>query len=784
MSSSNETPLSDAEEQVEITPKTGRQRKSKTAPNPTEANLVLTDVAVSSDESLDAEQEKLTDKESEEAEKDFSALPSELVSESIEDAAISVSDDAQNAQVTQSLQVGEVTERPQTKRKIKKTEANGQFEPDSDPDPSSPEPVAYQTGNRPLLAMISKFFKPKKTRTFDTEALDPIDFEKPMVPEGLLESDLGLSATAIKRELAKQRREMRALDESRDRLEADIASKTERKLAYDEQVDRITSWKNQASRTFVWKVQQEMERNLAVAKSDMASHEKAVKELAVIEPGRLLKLRKSFHKSLTWALLVWGGLLGALTLIRFRESIPRLDWLAGLYDPNISGPILVIAIAAFVGLVILLSRRAKAKSSSLARIVWSTIFALLVAWIIWDSSQQNSYMQSHVNPFVDRHYAEIATGFFSAWAIWVFAGLISYYRGYSIFNRDVETQIHSLERVVEGYVKTQQEIVRLSSLYRQTNDWLEILANALYRPWKTHPEWGSSKEFTNHYETFPFALRVAQAREGADARMQELERIIGSRLLTQGWRNNAFEDLVAQIGIEMGLPPGKFVVDLLDQDLPHQSNNSRALLKRFLVHSASTSQSGAIDLGSNSAPPQAGKPDPTDRYLIEVARKRLLYLIDKTQSVAIAAARPRVEQIVDDPLFSLRADSAGVDEFDPTESWDQFLTDSLGADTVDMSPLGVLSFSEEGRMKNLPAKVQSFVLVPKRLEKTLPPISSESISVVPLGDDRPRSLEIISRIDVVGPVDLETVALLASTTDKSRLPNANKTRLRDVDEEL
>jgi hypothetical protein len=234
----------------------------------------------------------------------------------------------------------------------------------------------------------------------------------------------------------------------------------------------------------------------------------------------------------------------------------------------------------------------------------------------------------------------------------------------------------------------------------------------------------------------------------------------------------------------MGLPQGKFVVDLLDNDLPHQTNNSRSLLKRFLTHSAKTSYSGEVDLGMNSAPPQVGKPEPTDRYLVEVARKRLLDLIEKTQSVAISAARPRVEQIVDDPLLSLRADSAGVDDFDPTESWDEFLTDSLGADSVDESPLGVLSFTEEGRMKNLPSKVQSFVLVPKRLEKSLPNISSDRISVVPLGDDRPRSLEIIARIDVVGPADLGSVALLGASAQQKIQQGAKKSAAMEIEEEL
>jgi len=679
----------------------------------------------------------------------------------------------ENSDTEGSFEVEAEKRKPRSRQKKKVAE-----EPSLEDVPVESEP------KKGFFSWLGGLFRPKSSQAQEeTSELDEVEPDILAIPEGLLESDLELSASAIKKELAKLRREVRESGEARERLESEVVTKAEKMAVLAEQVDQITAWANKVSRTFIWRVQEEMDRNLVAAKTDMETHEAAVKNLSVIEPGRVLALRKRFHKSLSWALVVWGGLITAVSLIRFRDSIPRLDWLAALYDPNISGPVLIVAVVLLIGLILFFSRRQKAKAPKLSRVIWTTLFAVFVAWVIWNSSKQKSFMQLVINPFIDRHYSEIVTTFVSIWILWVLGSLISYYRDYSIFNREVDTQIKSLEGVIEGYVKTQQEISRLSLLYRQTNDWLEILANALYRPWKTHPEWGTSKEYTSHYETFPFALRVAQAREGADARMQELERIIGSRLLTQGWRNDAFEDLVAQVGAEMGLPAGKFVVDLLDQDLPHQTNNSRALLKRFLVSSANNSFSGKLDLGSNSNPPGKGKVEPTDRYLVEVARTRLLDLIEKTQSVAISAARPRVEQIVEDPLLSLRADSAGVDEFDPTESWDEFLTDSLGADSVDESPLGVLSFTEEGRMKNLPSKVQSFVLVPKRLSKVLPNITSERITIVPLGDDRPRSLEIIARIDVVGPADLSSIAVLATGSVRKET-TGTKRSVSEIEEEL
>jgi len=767
-----EEPQSDATEETEVVvAKPTRRSRAKSTATP-EAALVDEQVpevldSVADETTIDEGSLESIDSTPEPQEGDVLDKPDEVLPETIEPDLPEIAEVAIDSET--------LPEEPKSKSKSKKKKI---LEPVVEEIVETPKP------KKGFFGWLRGLFKSKSSTVADVVESEEIEPEVVVVPEGLVESDLELSPSAIKKELSKLRKEVREHGESRERLEAEVSTKAEQMAVFAEQVDQITAWASKVSRTFIWKVQEEMDRNLVTAKADMERHEAAVKNLSVIEPGRLLSLRKRFHKSLTWALVVCGGLIAIFSLIRFREEIPRFDWLAVLYDPNISGPILIFVLAMFVGLLIFFSRRQKAKAPKISKVIWSSLLAILVSWLIWDSSRQKSFMQLVVNPFVDRHYSEILTVLGSIWILWVLGSLISYYRDYSIFNREVDTQIKSLEGVIEGYVKTQQELSRLNLLYRQTNDWLEILANALYRPWKTNPEWGTSKEYTTHYDTFPFALRVAQAREGADARMQELERIIGSRLLTQGWRNDAFEDLVSQVGAEMGLPPGKFVVDLLDQDLPHQTNNSRALLKRFLVNSASNSFSGKLDLGSNSAPPQQGKVQPTDRYLVEVARKRLLDLIDKTQSVAISAARPRVEQIVDDPLLSLRADSAGVDEFDPTESWDEFLTDSLGADSVDESPLGVLSFTEEGRMKKLPSKVQSFVLVPKRLAKALPNISSDKITVVPLGDDRPRSLEIIARVDVVGPADLSSIAVLGVSGDKQKKASSKEIDSVEVEEEL
>jgi DNA-binding response OmpR family regulator len=599
---------------------------------------------------------------------------------------------------------------------------------------------------RSLWGFIQSWFRPNRR-----EPIEQVEVTSLTLSPAELEARVA-SATLQLEQSEKRVLELQELNQ-RKQVQSDFLQS---------RVGEIQEFISKVERSYFWKVQQKMEKGLTDARNDLESFEQAVKDVKIPEPGLLIKLRKSFHKIVAIAALISGLVAVFTALYPTVANFRAPQWLQTIFDSTAFSSILVAMVVAAYGLIFLVRKFAGKDAFPVRRVVVFTVIvialaALFIAWPVIEPE-----ISKTVIPFLRDYTWQILAACGSIFLFALLVALLVYYSGWSGFRRDVAIQLTNLSNVIQGYVKTKQEVDRLEKLYKQTSDWLEILAHSLYRPWKIHPDWESTREFENHYSTFPFALRVAQAKEERDSRMAELERLVGARLMVQGWRADAFNDMVENAGLEMGMQEGKFTTVLLDADLPHETNNSRALLLRFLDHSANSEFEGRVDLES-TVQDEHGKTSlkPSDKYLVEVARLRLLDLIEKTQSIVLSEARPRVLHIQDDPLADLREDQGGIEEYDPTHSWDDFLKESLGTDEVTQPPMGILNFSENGLMSRVQEDPTSFIVTPKRLYSSLPPSQSERISVVPVGDEKPRAVEIIVRVDVVGPLSFDQIALLS-----------------------
>lgn len=580
---------------------------------------------------------------------------------------------------------------------------------------------------------------------------------------------------------------------TKDEIEAQIAENEKRLIAaqaqhealekenYDKQilieenqlrVDEIQNFISSVERSYIWRVQQIMDSMMSKAQADLLEFENAVNNVEAPEEGRLLALRKSFHKAVATAIAITGGISAFSIFYPIVYKLQWPTWLLNFVNSDFFTSLLVALGVLGAGVIYLIRRNGGKEKMSTRKIIIFSVIAVLFYALVASWPNIEPTISQRLIPFLRENIWQILTGCGSAFVFVLVVALVIYYQGWSIFRRDVTEQLARLNNVIEGYVHTKQEIGRLTNLHRQASDWLKILAHALFRPWKTHPDWDGTREYEKHFSTFPFALRVAQAQEEKDSHMAELERLVGARLLVQGWRSSAFADLVKFAGEEIGLQDGKFNLETLDTDLPHQTNNSRALLLKYLEHSADTHSAGELDLQPIKVD-EEGKSElqPSDRYLVEVARDRLLELVEKTQSIVLSQARPRVAPIKDDPLLEIREDQGGIEEYDPTSSWDDFLRESLGTDEVAQPPMGILNFSEKGQVNRVQEKPSSYIITPRRLADALPSISSSTVRLVPVGDDKARAVEIIARVDVVGPLSFDEIAVLSDGSVASVAPD-------------
>ena len=548
---------------------------------------------------------------------------------------------------------------------------------------------------------------------------------------------------------------------------SDSAERIQGQLSQLEQEQvRIETWLEGLKRSYYWKLEQRMEQNLGQAKSDIAEYESLVRALELPEKGTLRTLREKFHKGLMINFLTFAIPTFLLYFIPWFSRVDLFRWLVDLLRSPLF-IVLVVTIGAVVAGVFLLLRKVigPKKVPLKKTLKWTTI-SMLIPGLIYALFRFKDFLLIFVTPLIEQIRPTALWVILILFTFLTLAFLIIYYQGWSVFRRVVTEEMSRLDNVVAGYVKTRQELGRLEFLYGQTIDWMKLLAHTLYRPWKIHPDWKSPNQAQAVSESFPMALRVAQAVENDASESAQLRRTIAHRLLVQGWRTAAFERSLSEIGRYLGYEPDKVNPELLDSDLPHQPNNARKLVLEYFEHSATTAHLGTLDLSNKPAAPESvgSKPLPSDVYLVEVAREQLKYLIEKTQGSALAQARPSVQQIVSNPLSEL-AESETESESLEVSDWDEFLAEGLGIEDQTQPPIGVLAFTNEGRKASSPEKVTSQVLVPGRFANSLPTAAAENLKVVPLEDnEQNQPAELMLRFDVVGPLPFNHVTLVQNAT--------------------
>ena len=655
-----------------------------------------------------------------------------------------------------------------------KGESAGAAKPAAD----EPRPSSEKVSDSKVSGGAAPILRPSAFRRFWNRLFG----RKPEVPMVLEPKPDSPKPVNLNRELAKKQAALARARKMAERESAEAHKLQVRLDVQHEELDRVRSWVEGLERSYFWNVRKTMAGNLDRAKADLQFYEESVENVELPERGDLLKHRMRFHKNFGIGLLVFGIPTGLLFFIPWFAEATMPIWLLEFLNSGFFSVMVAGILALTAGIVGIIRRAGGKEKMTWWRMVRITAIVVAIPMLVFGISRIQEWLLTYVVPLIDRWFAAALTALGVSFFFYVLGILAYYYSGWSQFRREVTEQLTRLENVEKGYVHSHKEIRRLEALYQQTSDWLELLAHSLYRPWKVDPDWETSNELKVTSESFPFALRVAHAVDSETSQIANLERLIGQRLMTQGWRNEAFEHTLAEIGKQMGFDAEHVTPDFLDADLPHQTNNSRALIKSFFEQSATTAKAGAPQLVDDAGVTKDGHARFSDNYLVEVARRRLRELIEKTQSQVLSEARPAVEQIVEDPLQDIRFDASVIDGKSTAQDWDDFLKDALGYDEVMQPPLSTMTFTDEGALAKSPQSAQTHVLIPERLKASAPKSQSDTVEIHALPDQgKSRSVELIVRLDVVGPLPFSHVRMVENATYRPNLP---QTSVDDNDSEL
>jgi hypothetical protein len=313
---------------------------------------------------------------------------------------------------------------------------------------------------------------------------------------------------------------------------------------------------------------------------------------------------------------------------------------------------------------------AKLRKNFHRKLLLSTILVPLITYLIYRIPRlPNQWVRDNLsslifNPRPLIMYAVIV------YILLVLGALITYYRGWSTYQRQVITTLWNLNNVSTNVEHVRSEQARLKTLYPQVNEWLVILGHSLTNPWKIRKEWFESSIGEISEDSLPNSLRIAQAQEDDGPAMLGMQRYAAERFMTRGWRANVFGDQIDVIRQSLGMQKDRLNVDILDQDILYSPNGPRALVRSNI----------------------------TEQTILEqIGRRQLLPLITEVQKEAITKSRPPVNEIRKEGIRTAKiaAEDEGISDLTP---WDDFLSFSIPVDGKPRTPLSVFSLSDSGKI--------------------------------------------------------------------------------------
>jgi hypothetical protein len=376
---------------------------------------------------------------------------------------------------------------------------------------------------------------------------------------------------------------------------------------------------------------------------------------------------------------------------------------------------------------------AKLRKTFHRKLLWQNIIIILIAFLIYRIPRLPDRDIQKFFKFAQPSFKVLfLCGFILSTFLFV-AALITYYRGWSTYQRKVITTLWQLQTVARNAENVRNEQGRLKSLYPQVNEWLIILGHSLTNPWRIRKEWFESSIGELNEDSLPNSLRISQAHEDDGPAMLGMQRYAAERFMSRGWRAKVFADQVDVIRESLGLPKDRLDVDTLDQDILYSPNGPRALIRKNIEEL---------------------------EILESVGRRQLLPLIKEVQKEAITKSRPPVNEIRKKQIETTK--TAAEDELkSDLTPWDEFLSFALPVNGKPRTPLSVFSLSDSGKVASHHDRYKTFMIVPDRLKEFVHGVDDKQLHTYSESTKLP--MDVVVRADFSGPIPAQDLLFLAKT---------------------
>lgn len=385
--------------------------------------------------------------------------------------------------------------------------------------------------------------------------------------------------------------------------------------------------------------------------------------------------------------------------------------------------------------------RARVLRSIFVRAMWTSfIFSILIPEILYWIARWMQSNQGEMPFFGTEGWKYWVLGI-ALFILFTLLSLFSYHRGYIAMSQEVTRHLARGRYLLNSIQVLRVERARLGGLIPQLKERLEFLGAVLQEPWRVPGFAGEERDTTELAKSLPALLQLGTAQQGQNEILRGLRDYVTAQEIFVGARREAVDELLQVAARRKGLSPENADLAAIDRDI--SSYGLRSALYELVRDASVLEELGRIKVA-------------------ELAQKMQGELDHKPELGVDSSSnnRPSIALVNNDYLDGLRVTHDLLAEWrDSNVGWDEFVSEIL----ENGSALSKLAFSSSGLIADRHVEFDTLAVAPQRTHA----LAGELVKFSELDSGSVRNTEIVARLDITKPMNVEDVALFSSVVQES-----------------